>query len=419
MFARFNVKTLGVLLLIAIVGLTACSPAATAAVPAAPPPNPPAPTDVPAPAPAAPANPPAAAAPTAAAPAAKPVTLQVVQNDKLGKFIADGDGRSLYLFTKDSPNTSNCYDKCEQSWPPLVSEGQPTLRDGISTALISTTVRKNGAVQLTYNGWPLYYFAADQAAGDANGQAVGKVWWVVSGEGNAIKPATVALTQTEKLGKILADNAGRTLYRFTKDTPNTSNCYGKCEQAWPPLLTLDQPTLGDGVSTALISTTLRKDGSKQLTYNSWPLYYFAADHAPGDTNGQAVGKVWWVVSGEGNLIKPATLAVTQTASLGTILVDGAGRTLYGFTNDTKDTSACYDKCEQAWPPLLQTDKPTVVAGVDAALLGTTQRKDGTIQVTYNGMPLYYFFKDQAPGDTNGQKVGGVWFVVGPDGKLMQ
>ena len=417
MFARFNLKTFAVLLLLAVVGLAACTPAAGPAVPTPVPTSVPAPTQVP---PAVvPTEVPPTAAPTAAAPVAKPVTLQVVQNDKLGKFIADGDGRTLYLFTKDSPNTSNCYDKCEQSWPPVVPAGQPTLMDGVSTASISTTVRKDGSTQLTYNGWPLYYFAKDQAAGDVNGQAVGKVWWVVSGEGNPIRPASLVLTQTEKLGNVMADSNGRTLYLYTKDTPNTSNCYAKCEVAWPPLLTIDQPTLGDGVSTALISTTLRKDGSTQLTYNGWPLYYFFKDQAAGDINGQAVGKVWWVVSGEGNPIKPATLMVTQTEKLGKILVDGDGRTLYGFTKDTKDTSSCSDKCEQAWPPLLQTDKPTVGDGVDASLLGTTTRKDGTIQVTYNGMPLYYFFKDQAPGDTNGQKVGDVWFVVTPDGKLIE
>ena len=406
MFARFNLKALAIVWLIALVGIAACAPATTPAAPA--PTNPPAPTPVP-----------PTSAPTAAAPVAKPVTLQIVNDDKLGKFLADGDGHTLYLFTKDTKNTSNCYDKCEQAWPPVLPEGQPTLKDGVSTALISTTLRTDGSAQLTYNGWPLYYYFQDQAAGDTTGQAVGNVWWVVSGEGNPIKPAALALAQTDPLGKILVDGDGRTLYLFTKDTRDTSNCYDKCEAAWPPLLTLDQPTLGDGVSTALISTTLRTDGSVQLTYNGWPLYYWFNDQAPGDATGQAVGNVWWVVSGEGNPIKPATLAVTQTATLGSILVDGDGRTLYMFTKDTPDTSNCYDQCEVAWPPLLTLDQPTLMDGVEASLLGATQRKDGTLQVTYNGLPLYYFAADRAPGDTNGQGVGSVWYVVTPDGKAVQ
>ncbi len=406
MVTRIYRSKLTVLLLIAVMGLAACAPAAT---PAAPPPVPTA---------EAPTSAPPAAA-TAASPVPKAVTLQIAQNTTLGQFISDGDGRTLYLLTKDGKNTSNCYDKCEQSWPPLLPDGQPTLKDTISTALISTTVRKDGSVQLTYNGWPLYYYAKDSAPGDTNGQSIGKVWWVVSGEGNPIKPATMVLTQSAKLGNILADDAGRTLYLFMKDTTkNTSSCYDKCEQSWPPLLTLGQPTLGDNVSTSLISMTLRKDGTTQVTYNGWPLYYFGGDSASGDTNGQGLGKVWWVVAGEGNPIRPATLAITQTDKLGKILVDGAGRTLYALTKDTDNTTTCYDKCEQAWPPLLTLDKPTLGDGADATLLGSTQRKDGTLQVTYNGMPLYYYAADRAPGDTNGQGVGGVWYVVAPDGKIV-
>jgi predicted lipoprotein with Yx(FWY)xxD motif len=345
------------------------------------------------------------------------VTLQVASNDKLGKFLTDGDGNTLYLLTKDPKGTSNCYDKCAQSWPPLIPQGQPTLKEGVATALISTTIRTDGSVQVTYNGWPLYYFAKDQKPGDTNGQAVGNVWWVVSGEGNPIKPASVVITPTDKLGNILVDGSAMSLYLFTVDKPGVSNCYGKCEVAWPPLLTIGQPTLGDGVASTAISTTIRKDGSVQLTYNGWPLYYFFKDKAPGDVKGQSVTNNWWVVSGEGNPIKPATVDITSTEKLGKILVDETGRTLYAFTKDTKDTSTCYDKCEAAWPPLLETDKPTLGDGVDASMLGTTTRKDGSIQVTYNGMPLYYFFKDAAPGDTNGEGVGNVWYVVAPDGNV--
>ena len=420
MFARTRVKALAIVLLITLLGLVACAPAATPQAPAPAPTNPPAPTAMPATAVPAPTNPPATEAPAAtpvpAAPMAKAVTLQVAGNETLGKFLADGDGNTLYLFTKDTKGTSNCYDKCATAWPPVIPDGSPTLKDGVDSVLISTTLRTDGSKQLTYNGWPLYYYFKDKAAGDTTGQAVNNVWWVVSGEGNPIKPATVALTPTEKLGNILVDDAGMSLYLFTKDTRDVTNCYGKCEIAWPPLLTIGQPTLGDNVSAGAISTTVRKDGSTQVTYNGWPLYYYFKDTAAGDITGQAVGKVWWVVSGEGNPIKPATLAITPTATLGKILVDGDGRTLYMFTKDSKDTTTCYDKCEVAWPPLLQTDKPTVGDGVDASLLGTTTRKDGTIQVTYSGLPLYYYFKDQAPGDTTGQGVGSVWYVVGPDGK---
>ena len=424
MATHSKLAMLGVLLLAVMMLFAACAPAAT---PAAPPPastNPPAPTtlpptEVPTTAPtAAPTELPAATA-TAAPLMGKPVTLQMASDDKLGKFLADGNGMTLYLFTKDTANTSNCYGKCESAWPPVIPDGAPTLMDGVDAALISTTLRTDGSMQLTYNGWPLYYYFEDTKPGDVIGQAANDVWWVVSGEGNAIKPAAVNLGQDDKLGKFLVDGAGSSLYLYTKDTPGVSNCYGKCEAAWPPLLSVDQPTLGDNIATSLISTTLRKDGSTQLTYNGWPLYYYAKDATPGDVSGQAVGKVWWVVSGEGNPIKPATVALTPTEKLGQILVDADGRTLYMFEKDAKDTSNCYDKCEIAWPPLLTLDTAAAGEGVDAALLGTTQRKDGTLQVTYNGMPLYYYLKDEASGDTAGQGVGSVWYVVTADGKAVK
>jgi predicted lipoprotein with Yx(FWY)xxD motif len=398
------------LLLIGLVALAACSPAATAAPPTTAPTAAPAATSAPA------TVAPTAAATATTAPAITEAGLKLVQNGTLGSFLADGQGRTLYLFTKDSPDSTTCYDKCQQYWPPLLSLGQPQAGQGITTTLLATTKRKDGMLQVTYNGWPLYYYAKDKAASDTQGQAVDGTWWVVSAEGNPIKPAELDLGQNATLGKFLVDDTGRTLYLFTKDTPGVTVCYGKCEQAWPPLLTLGQPKLGAGVDQTLVGTAQRKDGTSQLTYNGWPLYYYYEDAGPGDVTGQAVQKVWWVISGEGNAIKPASLAVTQTTALGKFLADGAGRTLYLFTKDTKDTTTCYGKCEQSWAPLLQTDKPALGDGLDASLLGSTIRKDGTLQVTYGGWPLYYFAKDLKPGDTNGQGVGTVWYVIGPDGQ---
>jgi predicted lipoprotein with Yx(FWY)xxD motif/plastocyanin len=109
------------------------------------------------------------------------------------------------------------------------------------------------------------------------------------------------------------------------------------------------------------------------------------------------------------------VTITQTDKLGQFLVDDKGMTLYLYTKDTKNTSTCYDKCATAWPPLLTSGAPTGAAGVDASLLGTTTRTDGKMQVTYNGWPLYYWFKDLKAGDTTGQLVGGVWFVLSPKG----
>lgn len=104
---------------------------------------------------------------------------------------------------------------------------------------------------------------------------------------------------------------------------------------------------------------------------------------------------------------------TADSDLGTILVDGDGVTLYVFDNDTDGSSTCYDECAEAWPPLI--GEVSAAGEVDASLLGTTERTDGTMQVTYDGQPLYYFAGDGAAGDTNGQAVNDIWWVVGPDG----
>ena len=99
------------------------------------------------------------------------------------------------------------------------------------------------------------------------------------------------------------------------------------------------------------------------------------------------------------------------------LVDGDGMSLYLFTDDTQNsgTSTCTGDCLVRWPAVIVTRTPTAGEGVDASLLGTITRDDGTMQATYNGWPLYYFEDDTAPGDINGQGVGGVWFLVNAAG----
>ncbi len=107
-----------------------------------------------------------------------------------------------------------------------------------------------------------------------------------------------------------------------------------------------------------------------------------------------------------------TLKVATT-SLGSVLVDGNGRTLYIFTKDEKNKSNCAGGCLSTWPPFVGTAKAGT--GVDAAKLGTIATADGKTQVTMDGQPLYYYAPDTAAGDTKGQKVGGVWFVVDGNG----
>lgn len=110
-----------------------------------------------------------------------------------------------------------------------------------------------------------------------------------------------------------------------------------------------------------------------------------------------------------------TQVESEDSALGTILTDPNGNTLYVFMNDTGDTSTCTGDCAATWPALIATGEVKGGGAVDASLLGTSARDDGTMQVTYNGHPLYHFSGDQAPGDTHGQGIGGIWFVVSPAG----
>ena len=102
---------------------------------------------------------------------------------------------------------------------------------------------------------------------------------------------------------------------------------------------------------------------------------------------------------------------------GEVLVDGDGMTLYLFDSDPEGESVCTDGCAETWPPLLGA--PMAGSGVDAGLLGTIERPDGTTQATYAGHPLYHYAPDEAPGDVTGQGVGEVWWVLAPDGSAIR
>ena len=229
--------------------------------------------------------------------------------------------------------------------------------------------------------------------------------------------ATVSVLSTD-VGRILVDSRGRTLYLYTPDKTATSTCYGQCASFWPPLLTAGAPHAGHGARAALLGTTKRKDGKVQVTYAGHPVYLFKADTAPGDAHGQGFENIWYALSGSGAKVTAAPPAATITLAkngLGSVLVDSQGMTLYMFTPDTATTSACYGGCAALWPPLLLTGKLRAAIGLQTPLLGTLQRTDGSLQVTYNGHPLYYFAKDAKAGDTNGQGLFGKWWVLSGTG----
>ncbi len=120
--------------------------------------------------------------------------------------------------------------------------------------------------------------------------------------------------------------------------------------------------------------------------------------------------------------RPASVVGTTTSSLGTFLVDAKGRALYLWDADHGSKSTCNGACATDWPPLTTTGAPKASGKAKASLLGTTNRSDGSREVTYAGHPLYYYVGDTAPGQTTGEGsdgFGSPWWVVTPAGKAIE
>jgi predicted lipoprotein with Yx(FWY)xxD motif len=131
---------------------------------------------------------------------------------------------------------------------------------------------------------------------------------MLAGPGAAADAASkhaVVKTRTTSLGRILVDGKGRTLYLFRKDKGRRSHCSGSCAAAWPPLTTRERPEAEGGAKQSKLSTSRRRNGTRQVLYNGHPLYRYAFDGAPGDTFGQgstAFGARWFVVAPSGRAI---------------------------------------------------------------------------------------------------------------------
>lgn len=329
-------------------------------------------------------------------------TISLGSSDELGPYLVGPNGMTLYTFANDEPGASSCVDQCAANWPPLtLGQGEvATLADGIS-GVAGAIERADGSLQVTYNGQPLYYWINDAAPGDTTGHLVNDVWF-------AATMPDVGLAGNDELGEFLVGANGMTLYTFANDAPGVSNCVDQCAANWPPLTveSADALTTQPGLPAAF-GVIERADGAQQVTVNDMPLYYWVNDAAPGDSTGHLVNDVWFAA-------KLPTVASAANDEFGAILTGPNGMSLYTFADDSPGVTTCYDFCAIAWPPLLLAagEEPSAGEGVMGAL-GTIERSDGTLQVTYNDLPLYYWFDDVLPGDTTGHLVEDVWFIAQP------
>lgn len=134
-------------------------------------------------------------------PTADGATVQVATHPEYGEILVDSEGLTLYLFEQDTEGagSSTCSGGCAQAWPPLVVSGEPTAGEGVEAAL-STFERESGETQVAAAGWPLYYYAGDEEPGDATGQGLNDVWWVLAPDGSAVTPSAESPTATDSSG---------------------------------------------------------------------------------------------------------------------------------------------------------------------------------------------------------------------------
>ena len=121
--------------------------------------------------------------------ASKGGTTVMLHATKLGKVLTTSSGMTLYLYTPDAKNKSNCYTGCISFWPALIAKGKVQAGPGVKASLLGVTTRKNGQRQVTYNGHPLYRYVGDSKAGQVNGQGYQSIWYVLGAAGNAVKHA--------------------------------------------------------------------------------------------------------------------------------------------------------------------------------------------------------------------------------------
>ncbi|CAL9347042.1 SCO0930 family lipoprotein [Streptomyces sp. enrichment culture] len=231
--------------------------------------------------------------------------LSAADSAELGKVVTDGLGLTLYRFDQDAakPPKSNCDGDCAATWPPVPAD-DATAGKGIDASLLGEVTRSDGTKQLTVAGWPAYRYVKDVNAGDTKGQGVGGKWYALAPDGKKAQAADqpgLSTRKDPKLGEIVVDKNGMTVYRFAKDEAwpkPVSACTGACLDKWPVVAPVDIDDT-KGIQKKNYMTFTRPDGAKQQTINCWPIYTFAGDKEPGDTNGQGVGGTWYAVRPDG------------------------------------------------------------------------------------------------------------------------
>ncbi|WP_420385132.1 hypothetical protein [Roseivirga sp.] len=366
-------------------------------------------------------------------------TSNYTQGDGETMFFVDAEGRTLYSFMNDRFNDNNftAQDFSNNGVWPIFFEDLGAVPSIVNSEDFGS-IEVFGQQQLTFKGWPLYYFGQDNMTRGSNKgvsfPAPG-VWPIVNTSTTEATPAaSVKLAQNSTFGEIMTDTDGQTLYFFARDANGANNCSGGCAALWP-VFHKEEIILeaGSDLNMEDFSEITLSDGTtKQTTYKGWPLYYYSPNangelEATGTVSGDGFNNVWFVAKENYGLMQANEQLVghdgmsykgdyTQGEEITLYFTDDKGRTLYSFTNDTRNdnnfTAQDFSN-DGVWPiyytDLSQLDLPSSMDKADFGEIDVFGRK----QLTFKGWPVYYFGQDSNRGDNKGVSfpAPGVWPVI--------
>jgi predicted lipoprotein with Yx(FWY)xxD motif len=372
-----------------------------------------------------------------------PPVPQASINKSSGDYLVDGNNQTLYIFTLDVTGTNNCSGGCLDLWP-IFYEENVSLGPGLSAEDFGEITLSNGSKQITYLGWPLYYYspAGDgnlEVPGSTSGDGVNNVWFLAKEYSVMLANAqlvgldgknyTSDYMEGEEMSQFLVDGEGKTIYAFIKDYKDENNFTApdfSNDGIWP-IFHDELRALPSSLNNSDFGE-IEVHGEMQLTYKGWPLYYFGQDEDRGETKGVSVPTpgVWPIVNLNTTTAPDApSVMLINDDTFGDILTDNQGRSLYFFTRDANGQNHCQGTCESFWP-VFYTEEVVLAESskLDISDFETITLSDGmTKQTTYKGWPLYYFAPAgdgviEQPGATAGDDVNNVWYIAKSDYSLM-
>ena len=374
----------------------------------------------------------------------QPPGVRTEATDSMGNVYADPRGKTLYTWSADRNGVSKCNDEhvhkitgiaevvyyapsyqtrltCQQIWAPFAA-----TKDDRPVGAWTVVPRADQSLQWAYAGKPLYTFIGDAAPGEVNATGPGR-----NGLGRKplMAPSTLmsgVAVKTTIGGRMLLTSSGRTLY-----TTKLANAAGASD-TWDPLRA---PALADDPRGEW-SVVRRSDGGRQWAFQGKPLYVYRGDQHPGDMNG--LGSPGWTTVALQAPLRPPAGFRFETSSMGPLLADSRGKTLYifGCVDEAPDKGVCDlpqtpgadayfaaicgvgAVCANTWRPVVaapgarpvgRTWSLIAVDGTGARQYATPGQPNAVMAWAYKGRPLYTYAGDKAPGDANGHRVAASYY----------